>query len=168
MEIKNLKQIEEIQDNLLLKIEAAKEEASTNARKLFRPIFDEFFEKCPIIESIYWTQYTPYWNDGDECVFGVNDIYFTNYVIEITESSHHPEDTYEDYENGDFVRGEHRLHYGRVGVLEKLLTDEQKQLIMNISQLLDHNNDVMELVFGNDAEIVVTKTDHTIYEYDHD
>lgn len=36
---------------------------------MLKPIFDESKGK---INSIGWTQYTPYFNDGDECVFGVH------------------------------------------------------------------------------------------------
>src|SRR5688572_27883088 len=32
----------------------------------------EWLEDHPEIQQISWTQYTPYFNDGDECTFGVN------------------------------------------------------------------------------------------------
>lgn len=35
--------------------------------------FKDFFVANPQIESIYWTQYTPYFNDGDICRFRIND-----------------------------------------------------------------------------------------------
>ena len=37
--------------------------------KFFEPVFQKFFDSDPIIESVSWTQYTPYFNDGDECTF---------------------------------------------------------------------------------------------------
>lgn len=33
------------------------------------------FEKYPEVNTINWSQYTPYFNDGDECVFSVNSSY---------------------------------------------------------------------------------------------
>ena len=36
----------------------------------------ELFDRHPILNAIYWTQYTPYFNDGDPCTFGVNDLFF--------------------------------------------------------------------------------------------
>jgi hypothetical protein len=30
----------------------------------------------PSIEAIRWRQYTPYFNDGEACIFGVADVYF--------------------------------------------------------------------------------------------
>lgn len=42
------------------------------AKDLIRPAFAEYFEKHPDVETVAWSQYTPYFMDGDECVFGVN------------------------------------------------------------------------------------------------
>lgn len=46
-------------------------------QKDFPAMFAPLFEKSKLINSIGWTQYTPYFNDGDECVFGVrqDDLY---------------------------------------------------------------------------------------------
>jgi hypothetical protein len=46
-------------------------------RAEFSSILAPFFEKSKLINSISWTQYTPYFNDGDECTFSCNfgDIY---------------------------------------------------------------------------------------------
>lgn len=37
-----------------------------------------FFEMNPGVTAIKWAQYTPYFNDGDECVFNAYDVIFTN------------------------------------------------------------------------------------------
>lgn len=37
---------------------------------LFKPVFDA----NPNLELVEWSQYTPYFNDGDSCVFGVNEL----------------------------------------------------------------------------------------------
>lgn len=34
--------------------------------------FAEFFQDAPEVTSVHWTQYTPYFNDGDECKFSIN------------------------------------------------------------------------------------------------
>lgn len=36
--------------------------------------YKHLFDANPEIKSVTWTQYTPYFNDGDSCEFGVNDI----------------------------------------------------------------------------------------------
>lgn len=37
-------------------------------------IFTRIFEGNPEIESMGWSQYSPYFNDGDECVFHVHEV----------------------------------------------------------------------------------------------
>lgn len=39
----------------------------------FPVMFKELFDKYPNAESISWNQYTPYFNDGDECIFSVHN-----------------------------------------------------------------------------------------------
>lgn len=55
----------------------------------------------PKIEKIYWTQYTPYFNDGDPCIFGVNEIKFKVTGAESDESD-------EDYDDEDYEEIEDR------------------------------------------------------------
>jgi hypothetical protein len=41
-------------------------------QKDFPAMFTELFAEAPNLKSFGWTQYTPYFNDGDSCEFGVN------------------------------------------------------------------------------------------------
>lgn len=41
-------------------------------QKVFGEASEQLFKEIPEIKSFQWTQYTPYFNDGDECTFGVN------------------------------------------------------------------------------------------------
>lgn len=43
-------------------------------KEAFVEVYKPLFEKHSNVESIRWTQYTPYFNDGESCEFGVNDI----------------------------------------------------------------------------------------------
>ena len=54
------------------KIKKMQEEMQEKVKSLFNEIVTEFFAANPKIKSFSWTQYTPYFNDGEECVFGVN------------------------------------------------------------------------------------------------
>lgn len=56
----------------LAELEKKKSEALEIIRKDFPSIFDDLFERSILINSIAWTQYTPYFMDGDECIFGIN------------------------------------------------------------------------------------------------
>lgn len=46
--------------------------------ELVQPIFAEF----PGLRWFSWTQYTPYFNDGDPCVFGANTTYINAGYVE--------------------------------------------------------------------------------------
>src|SRR6478752_151221 len=49
-----------------------KEEMVEALRKDFAPMFKELFDKSNgKIESIGWKQYSPYFNDGEDCIFSV-------------------------------------------------------------------------------------------------
>lgn len=48
-------------------------------QKQFPGMFVELFKPAPTLKSIGWTQYTPFFNDGDSCEFSVNlDTFWIN------------------------------------------------------------------------------------------
>lgn len=52
------------------------EQIKTEAREVFAAQSKTIFEKHgDIVDSFGWTQYTPYFNDGEPCEFGVNDLF---------------------------------------------------------------------------------------------
>jgi hypothetical protein len=68
-------------ENLNVLIENFAEEKrkfKQTAQNSLKNVFKEFFEETPEIKVIKWTQCTPYFNDGDACVFGVHEPTFSN------------------------------------------------------------------------------------------
>jgi len=57
------------------KIAEAKKAMETTAKSAFAEMAEEFFEENPDIIAFGWTQYTPYWNDGDVCEFSAHTDY---------------------------------------------------------------------------------------------
>ncbi len=49
-----------------------KKELMEANKEVFSESAKELFEKFPKLDWFEWTQYTPYFNDGDECTFSVN------------------------------------------------------------------------------------------------
>lgn len=41
----------------------------------FEDIFKEYFAICPEVDGVGWTQWSPYFNDGEPCTFRRHDIY---------------------------------------------------------------------------------------------
>jgi hypothetical protein len=61
--------------SLKSRINALKAEMQENSKVLMKEAFREFFEKYDVVDNVFWTQYTPYFNDGESCEFSVGDVY---------------------------------------------------------------------------------------------
>ena len=60
--------------NVIEKTKALEEEIKTVGKDSMKELFVEFFKQFPDVKALRWTQYTPQFNDGEPCVFNVNDI----------------------------------------------------------------------------------------------
>lgn len=58
---------------------AVKEKASAEGQDAIKGEFAEIFAADPLLESVTWEQYAPYFNDGDACVFRVHDFCSAQY-----------------------------------------------------------------------------------------
>jgi len=143
------------------------------AQGLFKNITKEFFEKNPGVNALVWTQYTPYFNDGEACVFNVNDVSFTN--------APDPEnirwDEYEGEEEGVWVTSnvKHTLESDRDWyketkelILEKGGVDPQSCELMSKAIMSSEMEDVMLAMFGDHVQVVATREGFSVDEYDHD
>lgn len=139
-----MSEIEEIKDRM----KQLKADYQARGKKVLNTLFAKTFEAHPEIVSIYWRQYTPYFNDGDSCVFGVND-------ISIVQAKHAGNDK-DDYEYGDYIYqlDEKSSIYKDTKTLESFLMD---------------NEDIAEKVFGDHVKITATPDGQfDIEEYEHD
>ena len=106
----------------------------------------ELFTTLPKIQAVRWTQYTPYFNDGDECVFGLASLF-------IKYEGMNPEDA----EDGDgFV---YCYDYGDDAKVSK-------QFAKWFNTLWD--DDIFLSAFGNHMQITVTPEGIETSEYEHD
>ena len=143
------------------------------AQTLFKDITKEFFAKNPGVTAIVWTQYTPYFNDGDTCEFRVNDPTFTN--------APDPENIrWEDYEgeeenvwtatNIGYVLQSDREWYADTKRLirEQGGVDVESCNMMARAICSSEMEDVMLAMFGDHSKIVATRDGFEVEEYDHD
>jgi hypothetical protein len=61
-------------------------------RSMFTDMTKSFFEAAPEIKAVVWSQYTPYFNDGEECIFRINDL---NFLTEFSEDAELPSSVYD-------------------------------------------------------------------------
>jgi len=155
--------------------EELRKQFQERAQSLFKNITKEFFNKNPGITGVVWTQYTPYFNDGDTCEFSVNDCTFTNA----------PVDELDDVRWGDY-NGETEGVWATENVPHVLNSDSQyykemRELIMSKGgidaescQLLSdaicsgEMEDVMRAMFGDHVKVIATREGFDVDDYDHD
>ena len=56
-------------------VEALREKLQVTGEQFLLEHFKNTFEKYPQLHSVSWSQYTPYFNDGDTCTFRSNHEY---------------------------------------------------------------------------------------------
>jgi len=154
-----------------------KRQFQEKAQGLYNNLVTDFFELDPAINLITWTQYTPFWNDGETCEFGVNDPYFSNATgDDIDDVS-----SYGEYEgNNDDIWSESHLSY-----ILKCRDKEYYQPCLKSIDLGEVNiescdlfskmiqssefEDVMKDMFGDHVSVRITRENGiSVNEYDHD
>jgi hypothetical protein len=133
-------------------------------------IFEEFykyiFEKYPTLESFGWTQYTPYFNDGDVTIFSANTDYLNINGEYVDESNWSQKTKVIDWGNWN---KDTRKYEGRVEEdnddYDPILSEASNEIVDFLGQF---DNDFYLSKFGDHAEITVTKDGVDISDYDHD
>ena len=106
--------------------------------------FEKFFVDNPHVKAIAWDQFTPYFNDGEECVFCVNDFVFCSEVPEDLSKTWRLEDEIAvSSTSGDSVEAFRRLVY-------KI------------------PNDIFKAAFGDHVTVLATKDGFQTEECEHD
>lgn len=120
-------------------LQTLREKAKLEYQAALKEAAKEIFEKYPKLESFSWTQYAPYFNDGDECVFRVNEVYQVNGLNE-----------WEDREE-----------------IKELGIDEALTEANDLVEAID--DDAMRDLFGNHVEVTCNRDgSFSTSECDHD
>lgn len=142
-----------------------------------RKAFKIFFDENPTVTAFTWTQYTPYFNDGDECVFGVHDMYYSTSVMNKDEwEAHKPESEEEGEEikwysawNKPEVPSAQRVDQLKTADTERAdiekVHENFKAFSKETSLLPD---ELWKMVFGDHIEILATREGFEVEEYNHD
>ena len=124
------------------KIKKMREELSNEFKAQFKEISQEIFAKYPDIIKFGWTQYTPYFNDGDACVFSY-------YGMSVCNDSETADDDLYDWEDM-WTAGK---KYPELAEFEKVLSA---------------STDILLAMFGDHVMITVTPQGIDVDEYEHD
>lgn len=147
-------------DELIEKQRALQKEFQTTAQALFKETTKEFFEQNPLVNAIVWTQYTPYFNDGDTCEFSVGCATFTNATD--------PENiSWGEYEGDDENVWTHGADCYSDG---EILAEVNIDLCDSFDRMLQSREmeDVMKAMFGDHVQVIATRDGFEVEEYSHD
>lgn len=149
--------------NNLKSFREAQHETNSKAKGVIKEALKELFAAFPILDSVKWTQYTPYFNDGDACTFSVNDVYIKFSGVTGTRAE----------SVGDWGDGWLNLDYEHeiLNEIEQLDEPTKKSLIKTIELLnkeLQGNEDALYAAFGDHVEVIVDRTNIDAVSYSHD
>lgn len=122
-----------------------------------KDVMKELFATIPDIKTIYWTQYTPYFMDGDECVFSINDILVSNSVKAIA-----------DYAGDDL--GDDDLWAEDANNVSKdyIPNKEHRKTLKDFSSTIHKNQSLIKEIFGDHVKVIGTRNGFKTEEYEHD
>jgi len=156
----------------------AKEEGGSVIREMMQPIFDLG------ITYVRWTQYTPYFNDGEPCEFGVNADFSLGWPGGIEDSlweigyrlnefrpyTYYGRSESETKRLNDEYKAQHDI--SRDAAIAAGITQEYieavKQACKPASDFLNANEELLKTAFGDHAQITVTPSGIEVDEYSHD
>jgi hypothetical protein len=141
--------------------------------KALKGAFQSFFEQHPEIEAVAWNQYTPYFNDGDACVFHVREL---NFRFKGTSDESYNQFCWGDDHPWYTAWGLGSAAEGRY--VEKL-PDEVRKLVIDgatkvqagakeFASTLNKHEDLFEMTFGDHVTVIATPDKFTVNDCSHD
>lgn len=165
--------------------ENAKKEFQIKGELALKTVFDGLFDKYPFLNSLNWTAYTPYFCDGDPCIFGVNEIQFTlgPNDFNLPEWNEDDYDGYAEWQSG------YTLKTGPVITTKRIVKnwrnqDEERTYTENsypnpvaealgeditkLNSIMQGMSDILLDVYGDHVKVTVTRDGTDIETYEHD
>ena len=130
-----------------------KKHVAETGKKAVMKSIKALMDKHPGVQAIRWTQYAPYYNDGDACVFSVHEPQVALNV------STPPDDEDEDDDEDGFQGA---WQFDRGGALR----DDLDKLY----GLMCEADDAMEATFGDSVQVTIRRgeTEAEVKDYSHD
>ncbi len=131
-------------NELAEKINQFQKESQEKGARIVIDCIVKYLEKYPSVNNISWNQFTPYFNDGEECEFNVNTEFLINGIDE------YDEEDFEEGENSDY--------------------DERVKLHRELAEAFSHIEDsVFQFIFGDHKQITIDRNGKiNIEEYEHE
>lgn len=163
------------------KIKDLQAELNKEAEAEFKDAFKDFFDQNPNVVAVHWEQYTPYFNDGDSCRFGVGSYWLEfNYTPEELKATAEklfndepdignsvkaweewltsPEGLRETYDEKEFASKDSQFSFNES---EKKSLKEFKKVWNDVVE-----DDLFESLFGDHVTVKATREGFTSTSYD--
>lgn len=137
---------------LKAKQEALKAQILEEGKATFNEISKGLFDKYPNLESFSWRQYTPYFNDGDECVFSARTDY-----IDVMWGGKEIEELSDYTFDSSYTTPELKAD------LELRAFNKELQALFG-----DLTDKILKDMFGDHCKVIATKSGVTVEDYEHD
>jgi hypothetical protein len=144
-------------------LEAQQASFQQECQKLLHKTFSAFFAACPSVKALYWRQYTPSFNDGDPCVFTVNDITFANTADRDTLEKAVNEEDLENCYADDGTEAV-AMETWSDGFSRFFPEKPCKALSAFVSSM--EKASALEAAFGTNVSVLVTREGFTVDEYE--
>lgn len=144
----NTKELLEKKKLLEEKLKELREELSKDKGQVVLEVVRSVLEEYPDVGGVCWEQYTPYFNDGDYCIFS---------------SNHDWAKIVSKDEYGDFV-DEEEEHFS--SNLDSKTLDEVREKLRKALNKFSSND--MFCFFGDHARVIVTREKLIVEEWDHE
>ncbi len=171
------------------KVSELKKLMQEQGKEALKEAFKEFFAAHPEATKVVWTQYTPYFNDGDACTFSVGEIelkvdpsMLATDAQKLFGYGTEDEEDDSDYRYGDGCAAQliekldsENCTYAdpckAAGVEHRKLTAGEKSLVedfQDLSRAVENIPEVLEMVLGDHVKVVATAEGFDVEEHDHD
>jgi hypothetical protein len=131
------------------KRKAIEEKAREEAKQILAPGLQQFMKEHPEVKAIGWTQYTPYFNDGDPCEFSVGEIFAS--IADERDDSLYGDGWVELYSKP-----------------EEGFSAETWTALIELNKTLSGSDEELLAAFGDHVKVIVTHEGVEVEEFDHD
>lgn len=119
----------------------------------------DIFQNIPQLKAISWIQFTPYFNDGDECVFNIREVIFYNFIPD-SYLRYAEEFEDEEYPENYWAAGDYELGKNRT-----TLSAEEIKFLQQFETTLNQNREFIKEIFDDHSQIIWTSEGITVKDY---
>lgn len=142
-----------------------RDEARKKVKDFFIKGMNKIFEMYPEVKTVSWTQYTPYFNDGEECVFGAHTDYFQVNGYDMYDDNTDENSEYKNVMPYSETKGRWVNQEWKYDKPESRAVKIKEAIKGFLAQLDD---DDYKTMFGDHARVIAMKDEILVEEYDHD